>query len=395
MKHGISSGSRKRISFFLLCLPLFISVDLSNISPVLETLVNICKVLSFIVSSYLYFTWIKHNKISIQFVLLCVALCILLVSTILNKGSIEQFCVVWGGFAAVCMLTDVEINKNCRRYIFVLCDVMTLLVLLNAISVLLFPEGIWKTRFEGYWIFGHRNNFGIPILASLVLTSLRDSARNIKMSKRTILLCIAAAYSVVMTWSASSIVIVVIMIGLVILSSFNITPFVGKPAQWIIGYFVIDFGVVFLNIQQYIDSFIENVLHRSASLTGRVQLWDIVMSKIPEDPVIGHGIQLSKNNGLTAFNPNFVHAHNGELDILYTGGIALFLVYLAFIIIVIKNVSKNFDLKAIRIAFFGFVLILIHAIQGLFFSSYSFLILFLLANAHAFKQEADQVSEGK
>lgn len=55
-----------------------------------------------------------------------------------------------------------------------------------------------------------------------------------------------------------------------------------------LGMNILNVGIVFFNAQMLFANFITNVLHESADLNYRTAIWQIVMAKIAESPVIGH-----------------------------------------------------------------------------------------------------------
>lgn len=75
-------------------------------------------------------------------------------------------------------------------------------------------------------------------------------------------------------------------------------------------------GMLFAN-------FITNVLHESADLNYRTAIWQIVMAKIAESPVIGHGLNMGNvsfaiGQGIAGINQA---THNGILYFVFSSGI--------------------------------------------------------------------------
>lgn len=166
-----------------------------------------------------------------------------------------------------------------------------------------------------------------------------------------------------------------------------------RPAYLLLSYAFVDIGVVFFGIQNWFSSLIQTLLHRSADLTGRSRLWDIVETKIWENPVIGHGVHVASDNGLTGYDPNYVHAHNGELDIVYNSGFLGLICYIIFLCMAVSRCAKYWESVIVQLAFFFLIFMMIHAITGLFFSSYTCLVLWLCLNAKALV-DASRKNEG-
>ena len=82
-------------------------------------------------------------------------------------------------------------------------------------------------------------------------------------------------------------------------------------------------GIVFFNAQMLFANFITNVLHESADLNYRTAIWQIVMAKIAESPVIGHGLNMGNvsfaiGQGIAGINQA---THNGILYFVFSSGI--------------------------------------------------------------------------
>lgn len=378
------------VKLSLLAFPLFLSVDLSYVSNVLDNVINVWKVVSFFIIAYSFVRYSTSHPIRSHLFIFFILMVILFISTLLNEGSLTQYLIVWGGFLGVVLLVELYINASPRELLLALKVVLGTLVVLNAITAIAFPEGIravvldegWRVTTEGYWLLGHRNNFGTPILGALLACTVSDICTRKKMSFSSAVVAFASLLSVIATWSATSVVTTVLAIVIiVVVAVLKVRLKKIKPIPLVIGYAIIDIGIIMFDVQRNFAYIIENVLHRSADLTGRAQLWNIVKSKILESPLIGHGIQLSENNGLTEYNRNYVHAHNGELDVIYNGGLLCLVCYGALILIAASKCVKCWNSSCVRISFIFLILIMIHAITGLFFSSYACMVLYLCLNS--------------
>ena len=86
---------------------------------------------------------------------------------------------------------------------------------------------------------------------------------------------------------------------------------------------ILNVGIVFFNAQMLFANFITNVLHESADLNYRTAIWQIVMAKIAESPVIGHGLNMGNvsfaiGQGIAGINQA---THNGILYFVFSSGI--------------------------------------------------------------------------
>jgi O-antigen ligase len=248
--------------------------------------------------------------------------------------------------------------------------------------VVLWPEGLWQVDEDAFWLLGHRNNFGAPLIAAIAVAAAYDFVSRRHLSVSTVVIAVASLASVVRTWSASSVLtvaLVTVVMMLIAVSRNGATAL--RPFLLLGVYAAVDVGIVVFHIQEQASALIEAVLNRSSDLTGRTRIWDLVFVMIQDSPLFGNGVQRAENNGLTVVDPNFVHAHNGELNLLLEGGLLTFVPFVVLVLIVTRNAARDYRSRAVQMLYLGLIISMVRAIQGLFFSSYSVLLVFLLLNA--------------
>nr|MBS1901043.1 O-antigen ligase family protein [Actinomycetota bacterium] len=380
------------IPLAILSFPLLLSGDLTNISPTFDAALKVAKVISTLIVVFLYINRLMSRKPAQAHIMpMALVMLALLVSTAVNSGSFDRYFTVWGGFFAVALLVDANIRERPIPLLLALKVVLGLITVVNAATVLAFPEGIWRIGDEGFWLLGHRNNFGTPLVAAIVVSAAYDFISRRRLTFTTVVIGVAAFVSVLRTWSASSVVAVAAAIIVVLLASFSKRGLrILKPLPLLIGYAALDIGIVLFQVQDEAKGFITDVLDRSTDLTGRTRIWSLVMDMVQKSPLFGNGVQLTQNNGLTVYNPNFVHAHNGELDILMNGGYLAFIPYVVMMILTAVRAAKSYQNRTVQILYIGLIIMMVRAITGLFFSAYTVLLVFLLLNAEMIVQKSDE-----
>lgn len=387
-----SRDRRAAIPLALLAFPLFLSVDLDKFSGTLDSALNAWKVLSAMVLVAMFIHRLMSRKpVSVNVIPMIVIMVFLALSTWVGEGDWQTFVIVWGGFFAVALLVEMTVRDQARTLLLALRWVLGAIVLLNFATVVLFPEGLWQAGFEPNWLLGHRNNFGGPLVSAIGVSAALDMITRRRLSLVTVGIAAAALASVVITWSASSVVAVFAAALVVLLASLTRHGLIVlRPWAMIAAYAATAIGVVGFRIQEHMGDFIEGVLNRSTDLTGRTRIWDLALNLIRESPVWGHGIQKAENNGLTYYDPNFVHAHNGELDMLLNGGLLVFSVYVVLLIAVVRRTHASYRSRAVQILYLCMVILLVRSITGLIFSASMVLLWYLLLNA---KSVAQSVSD--
>lgn len=111
-----------------------------------------------------------------------------------------------------------------------------------------------------------------------------------------------------------------------------------------LGLNILNISIVFFNAQMLFANFITNVLHENADLNHRTAIWQVVLAKIAESPLIGHGLNMGNvsfavGQGIAGINQA---THNGILYFVFSSGIIGTVYILGDLFSVIKkNKSKN------------------------------------------------------
>ena len=90
-----------------------------------------------------------------------------------------------------------------------------------------------------------------------------------------------------------------------------------------LGLNILNISIVFFNAQMLFANFITNVLHENADLNHRTAIWQVVLAKIAESPLIGHGLNMGNvsfavGQGIAGINQA---THNGILYFVFSSGI--------------------------------------------------------------------------
>lgn len=198
------------------------------------------------------------------------------------------------------------------------------------------------------------------ILASLIALFQK---KHIILNTINILICI---YAIILTKSATSLICLIVFGILVVLKK----VFQNKNFyKLIILIYVLFFlGIVFfVSFSNEIFSVISELFNRSASLTGRTNIWDVTFDIIIKKPIFGYGIDtdILLLNGIEENDP-----HNGLLYMILTQGI----IGLIFTIVIIFKILKSSSLliKMNHFNYLIFVFVFIWFIRALVESSLSY-----------------------
>ncbi len=113
---------------------------------------------------------------------------------------------------------------------------------------------------------------------------------------------------------------------------------------------IIFFAIVVFRLQYLFEDFIVNDLHRNLTITGRTEIWNLVLRSVEKHPLIGIGIE---NFSTRAKSEEAVfHAHSTYLNILYEGGIIGLMLYLNIFRTIWKKIKNENDQRQVAILSF-------------------------------------------
>lgn len=232
---------------------------------------------------------------------------------------------------------------NNYRYISI---VFSLLIYLNAILLIIYPDGLWVdyewigTGDSRRFLFGNYNQMGFVCLLGITAQAMYTFAT--KRGRFNLFLLILVSLGTVMfVGSMTS------TVGLTILGTYILLHNLIKRPQIYVTTFVIVYIAFFVTIIWLGNSieeigamtrFVENVLSKDTTFTSRTEIWSNAVYKIQQSPWIGFGIQKVEWNmmHLDGSGP-----HNLCLMLLLQGGVILCGAFIYNVIFVLKKAFQN------------------------------------------------------
>lgn len=348
----------------------------------LEIVNNITRIIAALIIAYIYVIRSSVEEIKVSKCIFCILLIQIwtIFSTIINQGAIWYSLV--NTASVISILLFMELYKgNEKILINVLMILGELLCYGNLISIYLFPNGLYESElYWQNWILGNRNLFTAYLIVFCLVAYIYRGNGGGKFREWGIY--IGSFMNVFLVKSTTSIIGFALMILLILISRVWKKTFKVPIFVWI--NFTAFVAIVVFRIQNIFSVFIENILRKTLSFTGRTDLWDTVIQFVKESPFIGYGIQ---DTVVTTTRLGFnwaSHAHNMFLQQLYTGGIPQFLLYIYLIYLSYKALnyySDKFQIQGCAIILFVF---LIMCLMEVYSSSFIFLLYYLLFNIHNF-----------
>lgn len=337
--------------FWFLFIAYFIYWEPAYIKSQVNWLDKIFDGANFLILGLLIVFYIQRKKIS-QFIFVLSGMGIVLLgSTILHNMEIANIwkCLkyLWP-ILAVCLLTEMASEVNGLLMIkaqYAMCFVQ---VVINCFTVVFLPGGLYKGS-DGerqFWL-GNENVFIVTILAGLCTGALYLYLQGKKISIDYIIFCICSVLSVVVVWSAASLIGLFAFAAMMLISIWIKWdwPYKLKTAVgiWIAGFL----SITIFRLQYLLKPLIVDILHKDLSLTERTLIWDEIIKRVEGSPIWGYGVETAEQfSSPIGGNPHWVHAHNYILELLVKGGMILLILFLLLLFVTsIKTDKKGMGSK--------------------------------------------------
>ncbi len=335
-------------------------------------------VVVFLINIYIYFK--TDTKISGVFVAIIIYRLSFGITTFISRGDIE----VWGYISIVLMslymTIDLFAHRNLKMLLNGLINVLTVILTLNLISGILFPDGIKDELF----FIGIRTRFTEVVLVDIVLTLTYDKLYLKSIGKKSCFIIFLSIFTVLMFWIATAVIGLSCFLLICLFYKkikFNKTTFI----HWIVFTFILEILIVHVRVLDNLDWLLVDILHKTTSLSGRTGIWDNAFPIIFENPIFGHGMVDNGNFVPWVWGEGEIglwQAHNQWLQLLYDGGLICVISFVAIIVVCYKKINQN-KKSVIRSQFliFGIIVFYIMMIVEIFsYTPYFFVLPFVMAN---------------
>lgn len=324
--------SKITLGMLLLILPFMIPDSLIRIGSV-GTVVRLWKIG---VGAWGVLYACKKRKVSLLLVVLSLFHITIFISGMIHgRTSID-----WLMYLALVWVVDFATGEERRRIKFfhLIINIGGLFIIINLISMLLFPDGLYSTAaYDLNWFLGYKNGIIRKSLPVLILLFVNALINNRNLNKKEWIILIATGVSIIMSVSLNC------YIGLLVFLVFAVLGYLGKLPKWVklpvifILYSVVDFVWVNTNIVTQFEHLI-SLLGKHASASGRVAIWERTLELIKQSPVYGYGgIQSS----MYRFSFDISHPHNLLLYYFMLGGIIAVFLFFLTLCIVNNQMKKN------------------------------------------------------
>lgn len=290
-------------------------------------------------------------------------------STILNSGSIgDWFQEVLTTYLVILWMHTAS-QKGAKPCLRMLMLVFEFLIYVNMVTVLLYPSGLYQSvdavvsaRYG--WFLGHQSLFSMYAGPAICVAAMRlNNEDSILQKVRSLLLIVACVVQTFILGSANNLIcLLVIALGTVIMSVFNMKEFPIKTA--FIGVATLVLVICVFQATSFMEPFVVNYLHRSMTFTDRTFIWEKAIIYIKDNFFLGCGVQ---NDEMMRTILGVGHAHNQYLQCFLIGGVFLLGTFIAICYKAFNNIRPYAYTFAGRVMVSTVVALLIQMIFEVYF----------------------------
>lgn len=264
--------------------------------------------------------YVKNIGIDLFGALLLAFVGVVGISTLINQGDMGVWARDWLPCAGVALIVGALARARTRELLRAVFFASTFYLLCNLVWILATYQGFVFDSAE-FLVYGYRNITFILAIPAVLCSLLLDRMAGLRCSHNTVIVYLLGLVELLVGYSATSMVAYVLSGAAIALVQFRWVRIVLNGLTYYVAYVAAFLGIVIFRIQDQAAFFIEGVLHRSVTFTGRTAIWDTALQLCSESHLwTGYGASYVWN--LIEVNGQlFKHAHNEVLHVALAGGV--------------------------------------------------------------------------
>lgn len=284
------------------------------------------------------FRKIKHSKYMLFIIAMELAV---LIPTIIEKRlSYSYACMlIVETFLVLYILNNTQLGL--QKIIADLSNALSALWIIDIISVVL--RLIMNNYSNSEFGFvGHKNNHAflfVLVIGFKVMSNILTGKKIVDKKIRIIaIICIGIEFVVGSTSGAFTIISIVLLCFLMTKGKLNVL----NLTNMFIGELVLNYILIFAISKSKIIQNILNLMGRGIGMTGRGVMWRYALELIGKHPLRGYGhAQPVIVWNMTAGDYMQNHCHNFFLNLVLSGGLIYFVLFIGFVLVVAKKIKDN------------------------------------------------------
>lgn len=261
----------------------------------------------------------------------------ILITTYLNGGNVYSAGISMVSVLTVAAATDI-LSVRPWEFIRGLMLNLELLMYTNFLTVILYyPNGLYRDAVYGNrcYFLGYHNSFFQYALIAICVSWLYVYFTGRKL--RSFCLIAVSYASILITWSATSVTVLIMVTLFMFLPSQRLRDWITFPKIFV-GTLAADIFITIFRVMDRVSLvawWIEAVLKKQVTLSGRTYIWDKFYRLFFAHPILGYGA----GEHIYIFS-SFMGTHNQYFEFLHQGGVIALAIYILFNLAVGKKLVQ-------------------------------------------------------
>lgn len=340
-----------RFFVLFLIIPFFKPGSFEYIAPIIESLFNFWRIISFLIGTIMYAIYIMHGwkKKGFDICLILWQFCTLL-STIYNGRNAKTVVVSALSLIGFCFISNVCIRVAAPAYINAIALLLFVNIMINFVLLYMYPNGLALASYYYYPVnyLGIDNAIIYTLILAIVVSMIYLSQDEHRFLASGLLLL--SVLTVLKLWSATGVVATTFFFVFLLCSYRMSWQRYVNVFEYYIGILIANVLVVGFSVQTFFSNFISKVLKKDVSLSGRTNMWTQAIKLIKKNILIGYGNPA--DHGYITWKGKQYYTHNGILEVLIRGGLfSLIFFVLVFVFAGFQmNLYRNNKMKSVILA---------------------------------------------
>jgi len=281
------------------------------------------------------------------------------------------------------LFLNLVIKRFPKSTLKALSTIFGLYIVINFITLLIFPKGLYLTdKFSSGWFLGIENQFAVFLVPGTILIVISSWYNHKKISTLAWLQIVITLLTVLKIWSATAIVAIIFVVASIMLIFSKKLKNIYNFSMLGILYVALWLILVRFNSIESFQTIIVDILGKDMTLSFRTRIWEVIIDIIPDSFWYGFGINTSV---LAGVETHFV-AHNMILQTILDSGIIGLLLFLICVLISGTKLQKYKKYNISALLLIGVFGILIGGLTESYRFNYLFLLLVLSYNVKYINQ---------
>ena len=231
----------------------------------------------------------------------------------------------------VCLILLVDyFSKNAIALVSAIMPIFEFMVYYNLLTCIQNGPDLFGAF---YGALGYDNDFTRYLIAGYFWAMLYSKI--LKKLIRPLLLLMAIHATLIFTWCGTGLMAILVVDALLLAFRFFQMDF--SIIKGYIGYLLAVLFIVFFRFQNMFSYFIEDVLKKDLTFTGRTKIWDSAILLIRRNPILGYGYMNQESEIILLGGP---HTHNILLEQLLRAGVVYVILFATMLFLLDAKLKK-------------------------------------------------------